>query len=193
MTKKDTKKKNKNNKKDLILKKIKHFFNDPKPIIICLIVIICFLLIFISKLNTKSLIYVGEINENEIQVPNIHYFTNNDMNYFYASNAMFAGTLANKEVYSYQLGYYVVDNEGKYIEFASRSKEANSSAKLSDIVEELSGWSFAESNINTYFFSKDVIDNMHNLHFVIKASTKKGSDEADINLDYEVDITKITK
>ncbi|MCH5167769.1 MAG: hypothetical protein J1F35_07795 [Erysipelotrichales bacterium] len=193
MTKKETKRKNKNTKKDLVLEKIKNFFNDPKPIIILLIAIICFLLIFISKLNTRSTIYVGEINESEIQVPNIHYFTNNDMNYFYASNALFAGKFANKEVYSYQLGYFVVDGNGNYIEFASRSKEADTSAKLSDIVDELSGWSFAESNVNTYFFTRDVIDNLNNLHFIIKASTKKDSDEADINLDYKVDITKITK
>ena len=195
--KKTTKNKKSENKKKLILKKIsefsKKFFNDPRPIIIILVAIICFLLIFISKINSKSLIYVGEINENEIQVANVHYFTNNDMNYFYASNALFVGTLADKEVYSYQIGYYAVDSNGEYYEFATRSKQAATSAKLSEIVEELSGWSIAESNINTYFFSRDVVNNMANLHLVIKASTEKDSLESDINLDYEVDVTKITK
>ena len=192
--KKSMKKKKKSDSKlKNVLEKLNNFFNDPKPIIIVLIAIICLLLIFISRINTKSTIYVGQINENDIQVANVHYFTNNDMNYFYASNALFAGNFADKKVYSYQLGYYVVDKDGEYIEFASRSKEADTPATLAEIVDELSGWSFAESNINSYFFSKEVINNMDNLHFVIRASSKKDSKEADINLDYKVDLSKITK
>lgn len=194
----ETKTKIKQNKKsetkiNKILMNLKKFFNDPKPIIVVLIAIICFLLIFISKLNTKSLIYVGEINKEDIQVANIHYFTNNDMNYFYASTAVFLGSFADKEIYSYQIGYYVVDSNGEYIEFVTRSKEATSPAKLSEIVDELSAWSFAESNVNNYFFSPEVIRNMGNLHFVIKASTKADTKDADINLDYKVTLTKITK
>ena len=34
---------------------------------------------------------------------------------------------------------------------------------------------------------------MDNLHFVVKASTEKGSNEADISLDFQVNLTKISK
>ena len=180
-------------KKDIRIEKIKKFFNDPRPIIIVLIVIILFLLIFISRLNTKSTIYLGELQNSDIQIPNIHYFTNNDMNYFYASTATFTGTQAKTEVYSYQIGYYVVDKKGEYIEFASRSASADTPATLAEIVAEFSGWNMAEPYIQQYFFTKEVIKNMDNMHFIIKASTEKGSKAADINLDYKVEVIKMTK
>lgn len=174
-----------------ILTKVKAFFNNPAPLIIVLIAIIAVLLIFISRMNLKSTIYVGEINKSDLQVGNVHYFTNNDMNYFYASTAAYLGE--KKEVYSYQMGYYAVDKDNNYIEFATRSKKADKKADLGDIIEELSGWNFGETNANNYFFSKDVIENIDNLHFVVKASTKKDSDDADIIIDYPVELSKITK
>lgn len=174
-----------------ILTKVKAFFNNPAPLIIVLIAIIAVLLIFISRMNLKSTIYVGEINKSDLQVGNVHYFTNNDMNYFYASTAAYLGE--KKEVYSYQMGYYAVDKDNNYIEFTTRSKKADKKADLGDIIEELSGWNFGETNASNYFFSKDVIENIDNLHFVVKASTKKDSDDADIIIDYPVELSKITK
>ncbi|MCX4248167.1 MAG: hypothetical protein OSJ65_00180 [Bacilli bacterium] len=186
-------KKKTDNEKNKILMKIKNFFNNPVPLIIVLIAIICVLLIFISKMNTKSKIYVGEINKDGMQVVNVHYFTNNDMNYFYSSTPLYIGEYKDKEVYSYQIGYYVEDKNGEIYEFATRSKSADTKAKLSVIIEELGGWSFAESYNNKYFFTNEVINNMDNLHLMIKASTKKGTNEADISLDFKVDLTKISK
>lgn len=190
--KQDVKKKTKK-EENKILKKVKDFFNNPAPLIIVLIAIICVLLIFISKMNTKSKIYVGEINKDGMQVANIHYFTNNDMNYFYSSTPLYVGEYKDKEVYSYQIGYYVEDKNGEIHEFATRSKSADKKAKLSLIIEELGGWSFAESYNNKYFFSNEVINNMDNLHLVVKASTKKDTNEADISLDFKVDLSKISK
>lgn len=178
-------------KKNKVLEKIKAFFNNPVPLIIVLIAIIAVLLIFISRINLNNTIYVGEINQSDIQVGNIHYFTNNDMNYFYASNAIYLGE--KKQVYSYQMGYYAVDKDNNYIELATRSKKSDTKANLADVIEELSGWNFGENNTSDYFFSKDVIANIDNLHFVVKASTKKDSDEADIIIDYPVELSKITK
>lgn len=179
----------KNNNK--VITKVKAFFYNPAPLIIVLIAIIAVLLIFISRMNLKNAIYVGEINKEDVQVGNVHYFTNNDMNYFYASTAVYTGKKV--QVYSYQIGYYAVDKDNNYIEFATRSKKADTKASLSDIVDELSGWNFGETNASDYFFSKDVIDNIENLHFVIKASTKKDSDDADIVIDYPVELSKISK
>lgn len=178
----------KNNK---FLTGVKAFFNNPAPLIIVLIAIIAVLLIFISRINVKNKIYVGEINKADLQVANVHYFTNGDMNYFYASTAAYLGEKT--QVYSYQMGYYAVTDDNNYIEFATRSKKSDTKADLADVIEELSGWNFGETNASDYFFSKDVIDNIDNLHFVVKASTKKGSDDADIVIDYPVELSKITK
>lgn len=178
-------------KSKTFLTKVKAFFNNPAPLIIVLIAIIAILLIFISRINLNNTIYVGEINKSDLQVGNVHYFTNNDMNYFYASTAVYLGE--KKQVYSYQMGYYAIDKDNNYIEFATRSKKADTKADLAEVIEELSGWNFGEANTSDYFFSKDVIDNIDNLHFVVKASTKKDSDEADIIIDYPVELSKITK
>lgn len=193
MEKKKDNKKKENKEEKVVVTKLKSFFNNPAPLIIVLIAIICILLIFISRMNTKSRIYVGEISKDGLQVANIHYFTNNDMNYFYSSTPLYAGEMKDKDVYSYQIGYYVEDDKGKAYEFATRSKDSTTKVKLSEVVEELGGWNFAESYNKQYFFSPEVIANMDNLHFVIKASTKKDSKDADISLDYKVDLTKISK
>lgn len=176
-----------------MMMRIKDFFNRPAPLIIVLIAIICFLLLFISKNSVGSRIYVGEINKDDIQVGSVHYFVNGDMNYFYASNGIYNGEHKDTKVYTYQLGYYVVDSNNEYHEFLTRSKEADTAASLADIVNELSGWSLAESMSNRKFFTNDIMKNLNNLHLVIKASTKKGSKEADISLDYRVELNKITK
>ncbi len=193
-----TKKVQEENKKEVKTKKfqkvidsLKNFFNNPAPLIIVLIGIIAILLIFISRMNINSKIYVGEIETSDIQVSNIHYFINSDMNYFYAAPAVYTGD--DKEVYSYQIGYFVVDENDNYIEFASRSKEADTSVNLSTVIDELSAWNFGELSRSDYFFTDEVIDNLSNLHFVVKASTKKDVEEADVVLDYPVDLTKITK
>lgn len=176
-----------------IADKVKKFFNNPAPLIIVLIAIIFVLLMFISRMNTKSKIYVGEIDKDGMLIANVHYFTNNDMNYFYSSTPAYVGEDKDKEVYSYQIGYYVEDKQGKIHEFATRSKNAETKVKLSEVIEELGGWNFAESYNKPYFFSPEVIANMDNLHFVVKASTKKDTSEADITLEYKVNLTKISK
>lgn len=191
--KKDNKKINKSEKTKVVLDKLKSFFNNPAPIIIVLIAIICVLLVFISRMNTKSSIYVGEIDKDGLLVANVHCFTNNDMNYFYSSTPLYTGENKDADVYSYQIGYYVEDKNGKVYEFATRSKDSTTKAKLSEVIEELGGWNFAESYNRQYFFSPEVIANMDNLRFVIKASTNKDSKDADISLVYKVNLTKISK
>lgn len=174
-----------------VIKGMKKFFNNPAPIIILLVLLNAFLLIYISNYNEKNRIYIGEINKDDVQVVNVHYFTNGDMNYFYASNATYLGE--EKQIYSYQIGYYAVDKDNKYIELATRSKELDKKAPLSEIVTEMSGWNFAESDKSEYFFTNEVLKHMDNLHFVIKASTKKGEKNADVVIDYPVNATKVTK
>lgn len=181
-TKKDTNK----------LDTIKKWFNNPLPMLIILTVIIVVLLIFILTHNQKSKIYVGSINSDDVQVVNVHYFTSDDMNYFYASNAAYLGD--NKNVYSYQIGYYAVSDNGEYHEFATRANKLDNASPIKDLVLENSGWTISELANNDYFFDADVLKNIENLHFVILASTdKEKPNEPDIKVDYKVSLSKLTK
>lgn len=189
--KKMSNKKNEDKKINSILKNIKDFFNRPAPLIIFLILLVSFLVLYIYKTNSSNKIYVGEINNDEIQVANVHYFTNGDINYFYATPAIYLAK--DTKIFNYQIGYYVVDENNNYYELATRSNSLENASSLKEIVNELSAWDFAESPKSEYFFDKDVLKYLDNLHFVIKASTKQDSTEADVVVDYEVDLTKITK
>lgn len=178
-------------KKEKIFASLKKFFNNPIPLIVLLIALNVYLLLYISGYNEKNRIFVGYVDKKEVQVVNIHYFTNGDMNYFYASNAAFIGE--DEDIYSYQIGYYVVDKKNNFIELATRSNSLDKKTSLKDVVEDMSGWNFAEQDRGEYFFTDEVLRNMENLHFVIKASTKKDSTAADVYYDFKVETTKVTK
>lgn len=174
-----------------ILNGLKKFFNNPAPIIIVLIAICCILLLSINSLSKKNGIYVGFVNEGDVAVSNVHFFTNGDMNYFYATNAAYLDE--DVKVYGFEIGYYVVDKDGKYISLATRSNKLDNASSLSEIVTEMSGWAFAEADSSDYRFTKEVIDNIDNLHFIIRATTKKDDSNAEINIDHKVELSKITK
>lgn len=173
-----------------ILKKIGNFFNKPLPIILVLAAICICLLVYIYRGNTRNEILVGSLSTEEVQVQNIHYFTNNDMNYFYAMNAHSEKT---EKVYTYQVGYYTVDSDKKYTEFAVRSGKLTNPLSVSDIIGDYSGWNIAELANNPLHFTKENKRNMKELHFVFKGCTKKDSTDPDIVIDVKVDIHKLTK
>ena len=174
-----------------IIATLKNFFNRPAPLIIVLIFIILVLLLYISNYNSKNRIYVGTVDENKIAIVNMHFFLNGDMNYFHAANAAYLGE--DQEIYTFQVGYYAVDDNNNYYELATRSGSLDNKTSLKDVIEENSGWSFAESNIGILHFTNDVRKNIDNIHFVVKASTEKGSTNPDIVIDYPVNLEKITK
>ena len=130
-------------------------------------------------------------------IVNIHYFANNDMNYFYASNAAYLGS--DEKVYSFQVGYYAVDAKGEYHELATRSQKLDKATSIRDVVTENSGWSISELanpklTNGKKFFDNDVLNNLDNLHFVILASTdKEKPNDPDITIDYKISLTKLTK
>ena len=170
---------------------IKKFFNHPAPLIIVLICIVLFLTMYIADYNSKNKIYVGDLNQKDIAIVNVHFFLNGDMNYFHAANAAYLGE--DKEIYTFQIGYYAVDEKNNYYELATRANSLENKTSLKDVIEENSGWSFAESDKGVLHFTNDVRKNVDNIHFVVKASTEKGSTKPDIVIDYQVDLTRITK
>ena len=197
-TKKVANSKEVDNKKDKkAMSKVKNILNNPLPMLIALTIIIVVLLIYISTTSRESKIYVGEINEEDVNIVNIHYFANNDMNYFYASNAAYLGS--DEKVYSFQVGYYAVDAKGEYHELATRSQKLDKATSIRDVVTENSGWSISELanpklTNGKKFFDNAVLTNLENLHFVILASTdKEKPNDPDITIDYKISLTKLTK
>lgn len=174
-----------------VLDALKRFFNNPAPLIIVLVALNAFLLLYISNYNDKNRIYVGSIEKSDVAVVNVHYFTNGDMNYFYASNALYNGD--KKNIYSYEMGYYVKDLKGEFIPFAVRSGKLDKAIDLSTTITEMSGWNFAEADSSTKFFTSDVLKYMDKLYFIIKASTEENSTKADVYIEYPVDTIKVTK
>lgn len=172
------------------MKKIKEFFNKPAPLIIVLIIIIALQTFYIANYNSKNRIYIGKISTQDVTVDNIHYFTNGDMNFFYASPAIY--NKKDVKVYNYLVGYYVEDNND-LVEFVSRSSNLDKATSLSDIIDEMSSWSIAEADSIKNKFNDNVRNKLNKLHFIIQASTKKDSNEPDININVEVNPTKITK
>ena len=174
-----------------ILGGLKKFFNNPIPLIIVLIALNGFLLLYISNYNEKNKIYVGSIEKTDVAVVNVHYFTNGDMNYFYASNALYNGE--KKDIYSYEMGYYVKNMKGEFVPFATRSRKLDQALDLGTTITEMSGWNFAEADSAPKFFTSEVLNNMEELYFIVKASTEENSTKADIYIEYPVETIKVTK
>lgn len=174
-----------------VVSSLKKFFNHPAPLIIVLIFIVFILTMYIANYNSKNKIYVGDLDEKDIAIVNVHFFLNGDMNYFHASNAVYLGE--DEEIYTFQVGYYAVDDNNNYYELAVRANSLENKTSLKDIIEENSGWSFAESDKGVLHFTDDVRKNIDNIHFVVKASKEKGSTKPTFVLDYPVDLKRITK
>lgn len=169
--------------------KLKAFFNHPAPLVIALIILNFFSLLYITRYEGNNQIYVGSISKG-VSVGSIHFFTNNDINYFYASTGSFLEE--DKDVYSYEMGYYVMKNK-ELVPFATRSGALDKATSLSSLVTEFSGWEIVEAANAEYFFKPEIIPNMGDLYFVINASTKKGESKADLHYEIPVENTKVTK
>ena len=170
---------------------IMSFLNNPLPIFLVQTLIIIVMIVAYINLRSSIAMYNGHVEDENVMIGNIHYFLNNDMNYFHASSATFTGE--EKQVYSYNVGYYVEDDNGELIEFISRSNKVEAPVSLTAAVQDMSGWSFGESSYQRRFFTNEVVKHMDKLHFVISASTEKGSDKADVYYDIKVSPTKISK
>lgn len=193
MKTKITKKSKKNDEKVSTKVKLalKNFFNNPVPLIIVLIALNFFLLLYISRYNDKNKIFVGLVDEEDVAVVNVHYFTNGDMNYFHASNAQYLDS--DQNIYAYEIGYYVKNSNDEFVALAVRSGKLDAETSLVKIVSEMSGWSFAEPDQADRFFSDEVLNNLDKLYFRILASTEEGSTKSDVYVEHEVEVTKVTK
>ncbi len=176
-----------NNKSNMI----KDIFNNPK-IIITTLIVICFLLLFIMfymKENSTKF-YYGDLIEDEVGVQTIHCVINKRINYFYSTGAGYLGD--DKDIYKYEIGYYVMDKNGNKIDFVKESGNLDDKTSLKAVVAAKSSFDVAEYTTDQAVYFKDnVIKNIDNIYFYIKASTNKDSNDYDIDIEKKVNMVKV--
>lgn len=180
--------KTKENKKD---NKIKDFFNNPRIIIVTLIVV-CFLLLFIMYMmkENSTKFYYGDLIEDEVGVQTIHCITNKKINYFYSTSAGYLSD--DTDVYKYEIGYYVMDKNGNKIDFLKEEGALDEKTSLKAIVSAKSSFDVAEYTTDqAVYFKQDVVKNIDNLYFYIKASTSSDSNDYDIDIEKKVNLVKV--
>ena len=188
------KKKNKDNKFLKIIEKIKNskvatFLNDPKPIIIVLMIICVLFIIAFANYKSKYKVYNGNLESENVYIRAVHIFIHPKMNVFYSSGATYTGE--DKKVYQYRIGYYYETNDG--YNFLKESKdELTTAVDLADIISRTSYFDYSESQVAEHLvFTREAQKNLGKLHFMVFASTtKETDDDFDIKIDCPIDFTE---
>ena len=169
----------KNNKKKILKKEtkktsIKDILNNPKTIIIVLMVLFLLACIALVTLKSQYKFYSGEIVSEDITVAEIHFYKDPKFNYFYSNNALYSGE--EKEIY-YIKAYYLAGNK----ELEVYETEYDEPHKLSESINFATKFKIAENDqTKENVLTKDTVKNMDKLTLVIQASTKK-----DKTIDFE--------
>ena len=199
-TKKKTTKKNTNkeNKAEVVKKeskikkigsKVKTFLNDPRPIIIVLIVLVCLFVVAFANYKTKYRVYQGFYTSDTLSIRAVHAYIHPKVSSFYSSGAVYTGDA--KQVYQYRIGYYYETNDG--YNFLKESKdELTTAVDLADIISRTSYFDYSESQVAEHLvFTREAQKNLGKLHFMVFASTtKETDDDFDIKIDCPIDFTE---
>ena len=167
---------------------IMEILNNPKTLIIVLIIILIGLFISIIKVRTSYKFYSGQISYNDMAVAEIHYYTEPTMTYFFANNAVYAGE--DKDIYGIDVKYVVyVNGEEKIID--ESKEEFNGKQSLTSSILLYSKFKTVDlKNMTNNIFTKEVKRNINTLKLIIDAKTTKDG-EYDINLKYDVSLSKL--
>ena len=189
-TKKKTEKKNTSFKTKVkrVGKKVLDFLNSSISIIIVLVVLDLVMLMYIVGYTKGNGIRVGYYIDDEISINNIHFFINGSNNYFYSSGIAYTGE--DVDVYHYIMGYYAVTKDGTYIPVLTRENTIESGMDLASLLE-LNNFSYSEAGNTKDVFTKDVLDNIDNLHFVFRATTAKDEESYKVNIDKTIELVKV--
>ncbi len=170
-------------------KKIKNFFNDPRPIIIVLLVLVCLFIVAFANYKKKYKVYQGFYTSDIINIRAIHAYIHPKVSSFYSSGAVYTGEA--KKVYQYQIGYYYeVKNEYRFLK--ESKDQLDNPIDLADIINRTSYIDYSESQIaENLVFTRDAKENLGKLHFVVFASTTKDkNDDYDVKIDCPIDFTE---
>ena len=170
--------------------------NNPKLIILALIVLVFAFIIAFSNYKSKYKILVGDVITQDVGIRLIQIDMNPKVNTFMATTATYLGE--DKQVYDYVIGYfYQVGDEMKPLTYAKKS--VTEGASLAELVAansyksiiEFAGNKSSKSNVKA--FTNESKSHLDKLHFIIKASTNKNNKgEYDINIDCPIKFVNLS-
>ena len=165
--------------------------NNPKLIIVALMVLVLMFIIAFANYKSKYKILVGDVITKDVGIRLVQIDTNPKVNTFMATSATYLGE--DKKVYDYVIGYfYQVGDEMKPFTYAKKS--VKNGASLADLVSANSYKSIIEFAGNTSAFTNEAKSHFDKLHFIIKASTNKNNKgEYDINIDCPVKFVNLSE
>lgn len=189
------KKKKKDNKLKTFLSKLKDskvakFFNDPRPLIIVLMVICVLLIVAFANYKSKYKVYSGYYESDTISIRAVHVYTHPKLNIFFSSGASYLGE--KKQVYQYKIGYYYKSGDTYYSLKETWEDSATSPVDLADIISKVSYFNYTEfTSKSSNIFTPRALDNLDDIHFMVYASTTESTDDKyDIAIDCKIDFTK---
>lgn len=183
-----TMKKTKKDKKN-IFKKINEVINNPRTVIIFLIIILATLTICLIRLKNSNKFFYSNVQTDDITIADIQYYETPTLAYFFANNAVYGGEDKDKVITSIKMGYYVkVNDEFKPLEEAQAL--FNEKITFGEAIPVYSKFKIANFKKDGKKFTKEIRNNMNNLYFKVEASTNKEG-TIDINKEYKVNLTKI--
>ncbi len=192
------KKSKKKNKLTNILEKIKNskvatLLNDPKPIIVVLMIICVLFIIAFSNYKSKYKVYDGSVETDSISIRAVHVYIHPKMNVFFSSGATYTGE--EKKVYQYQIGYYYKVGDTYHPIKESYDYSLATPVDLKDIISKTSYFNYSEfnsgKNTKSNIFTNNAVKNIKDLHFIVSASTTESTeDEFDIQIDSPINFTE---
>ena len=189
------KKSKKNNKFKELLEKVKKskvvtLLNNPKPIIVVLMIICVLFILAFSNYKNKFKVYNGDVATDQITIRAIHVYFHPTMNVFFSSGATYTGE--KKQVYQYQIGYYY-KNGDTYVPIKETFERGSKTPiDLADIISKTSYFNYSEfKNGDSNIFTQAAIKNIKSLHFIVSASTTESTeDDYDIQIDSPINFTE---
>ncbi len=170
-------------------RKLKTFFNDPRPIIIVLLILVLLFNIAFANYKKKYKVYQGFYTSDTINIRSIHAYIHPKVSTFYSSGAVYSGEA--KKVYQYQIGFYYETGDG-YNFIKESSDSLDTAIDLADIINRTSYFDYSESEVaENLVFTREAKENIGKLHFIVQASTTKDTDDGfDIQIDCPIDFTE---
>lgn len=168
--------------------KLGDILNNPRTLIIALIIMCIGLLIVVFNLKNDHVFYSGQINTDELGVAEIHYYSDSLITYFFANAAVYGGE--DKDIYDLDVKYYIEIDGNEYI-IDDLYKTFDKKQSLREMITMYTKTNIVDlKNQSQKIFTKEMKKNIKNTKLVITASTSKELNK-DVNLKYDIDLNKI--
>lgn len=178
-----TKKKKESNKLIEIL-------NNPRTIIIVLILLCIGLLIGLFGEKNNHQFYTGQINAEDFGVAEIHYYSDDLVTYFFANAGIYGGE--DKDIYDLEIKYYVDVNGKEYI-IDDLYKKFDKKQSLQEMITMYTKTNIVDlKNQSVKIFNDDMKKNIKNTKLIIIASTDKELSK-DLVFKYDIELNKVNK